>query len=73
MLQSLGLKLDRVVEGWEIHTAGERGIIFPTFHAAVEAVAELSGAAPDRVMVQRDGSVIVDRPDPGSEPDEISA
>lgn len=63
MLQSLGLKLDRVGEGWEIHTAGERGIIFPSFQDAVEAVAELSGAAPDAVIIRRDGSVIVERPD----------
>ncbi|MGE0601972.1 MAG: hypothetical protein AB7J35_21450 [Dehalococcoidia bacterium] len=73
MLQSLGLKLERVGEGWEIHTAGERGIIFPTFHAAVEAVAELSGAAPDRVMVRRDGSVIIERPDTDETPGQMGA
>ncbi len=63
MLQSLGLKLERVGDGWEIHTTGERGIIFPTFHDAVEAVAQLSGASPDSVIIRRDGTVIVERPD----------
>jgi len=62
VLQPLGLKMDRVAEGWEVHAPEARGIIFPTFQDAVEAVAQLSGTSATAVTVSRDGSVLVDRP-----------
>jgi hypothetical protein len=67
VLQSLGLKMDRIGEGWEVHAMGERGIIFPTFQDAVEAIAQLSGISPGAVMVRRDGSVLVERGQPKDE------
>ncbi len=61
MFQSLGLVMDRVNAGWEVHSAGERGIIFPSFNDAVQAVAEWAGAQPGDVTVRRDGTIIVHR------------
>jgi hypothetical protein len=61
VLQAPGLLMDRVERGWEVHSAGHRGIIFRTFKDAVEAVAQLAGAEPGDVTVRRDGSVVVHR------------
>ena len=63
MFQSLGLVLDRVSSGWEVHAPGKHGIIYATFKEAIEAVAELAGARPGDVTVRRDGSVLVQRRD----------
>ena len=72
MFQALGLVLDRVSSGWEVHAPGRHGIIYPTFKDAIEAVAELAGARPGDVTVRRDGSVLVQRPD-DDEPQEQRA
>lgn len=64
MLQPLGLKMDRVADGWEVHAPEARGIIFPSFQDAVEAIAQLSGTLATSVTVSRDGSVLIDRPPP---------
>ncbi len=61
MLQSLDLMMDRTGSGWEVRSAGERGIIFATFREAMEAVAEYVGASPADLTVRRDGLVIVHR------------
>lgn len=65
MFQSLGLVLDRVSSGWEVHAPGKHGIIYSTFKDAIEAVAEFAGARPGDITVRQDGSVLIQRPDNG--------
>lgn len=57
--------MDRTDSGWEVRSAGQRGIIYATFREAIEAVADYVGATPADLTIRRDGSVIVHR-----EPDE---
>lgn len=64
VLQALNLRMDRVDSGWEVRSSGHRGIIFASFHEAMEAVAEYAGATPADLTIRRDGSVIVHRDPP---------
>ncbi len=66
MFQALDLHMDRVEAGWEVRSMNGRGIIFATFHEAMEAVAEYVGATPADLTIRRDGSVIVHRDPPDS-------
>lgn len=61
MLQALNLMMDRTDSGWEVRSAGHRGIIYSTFREAMEAVAEYVGATPADLTIRRDGFVIVHR------------
>lgn len=61
MFQNLGLLLDRVGAGWEVHVPGGHGIIYPTFKDAIDAIAAMAGARPGDVSVRRDGSVLIQR------------
>jgi hypothetical protein len=64
VFQALNLHMDRLESGWEVRSEGQRGIIFRTFHEAMEAVAEYVGATPADLTIRRDGSVIVHRDPP---------
>ncbi|MEO8541163.1 MAG: hypothetical protein ABI577_15585 [bacterium] len=68
MFQALNLLMDRTDSGWEVRSAGQRGIIFATFREAMEAVAEYVGANPGELTIRRDGSVIVHRDPPRERP-----